>query len=80
MNRMSDCNAPRPGSGQSQNHPLRTFQQLRTNSGECLHSNYREAAWNDRHGRNSAVNGVLVVAVGSHLVNMRSPRWQWPPA
>jgi hypothetical protein len=36
-------------------HPLRTFQQLRTNSGECLHSNYREAAWNDRHGRIAAV-------------------------
>ena len=47
--------------GRSANHPLRTFQQLRTNSGECLHSNCRDAAWNDRHGRKPAVEGASVL-------------------
>jgi hypothetical protein len=38
-------------SGLAANRLQPTFEQLRTHSDEHLHSNYGEAAWNDRHGR-----------------------------
>jgi hypothetical protein len=42
----------------SEIHPQQTSEQLPPNFSERLHSSDGEAPWNDRHGRNSTVNGV----------------------
>ena len=40
--------------------PAADVEQQRTHSGERLHSNYGEAAWNDRHGRDPVVQRLEV--------------------
>jgi hypothetical protein len=45
----------------SQIHPEQTSKQLAGHLGERLHSSYGQAAWNGRHGRETAAAGRSVL-------------------
>jgi hypothetical protein len=58
--------------------PAADVEQQRTHSGERLHSNYGEAAWNDRHGRDPVVQRLEVDSLhGTPRTGRHRTRSRW---